>query len=70
MSVEQYVGWCIAVALACSGGYMLGVDHERSQQSLRKITEPAPCECLCGLTQQKLRNIVFKTAKQCERRKV
>ena len=62
MTTDTIVGFIIAVCTALFAGYMIGLDHAKTEQELKaRFTRPVlPCKCLCGLTEQTIRNITYK----------
>ena len=52
----------VFIALTFVAGYWFGSDHARMDYEVKLATKraPLPCNCLCGLTEQKLRTITWR----------
>ena len=70
MNIEVVVGVILAVCFSAFVGYMIGLDHAETEYALKaRINQKAlPNKCLCGLTENKLRSIVLRNVRQCERK--
>ena len=70
INIDTIVGFICSVCFALFVGYMIGLDHAKTEQELKaKYTRPVlPPKCACGLTEQGIRNIVYRAAKNCERK--
>ena len=65
MTTEQTGGFIIAVSFSLFCGYMIGLDHAKTEQELKaRLTRPVlPNKCLCGLDERAIRNITWKHCK-------
>ena len=62
---DTYVAFICACCTTMFIGYMVGVDHAKTEQEIKAkfSRQVLPCKCV-GLTEQNIRNAVYRVCKK------